>query len=40
MAIEEVSTPGVTAFYPMAQLPDGSWRIDGCYLEPSDENQV
>ncbi len=29
-----------TAFYPMTQLPDGSWRIDGCYLEPSDENQV
>jgi hypothetical protein len=28
------------AFYPMTQLPDGSWRIDGCYLEPSDEHQV
>ena len=22
----------VTAFYPMTQLPDGTWRIDGCYL--------
>ncbi|MBS0538185.1 MAG: DUF4864 domain-containing protein [Proteobacteria bacterium] len=29
-----------TAFYPMARLPDGSWRIDGCYLEAADENQV
>jgi hypothetical protein len=28
------------AFYPMTQLPDGTWRIDGCYLEPTDENQV
>ncbi len=23
----------VTAFYPMTQLPDGTWRIDGCYLQ-------
>ena len=30
----------VTAFYPMTQLPDGTWRIDGCYLEPTDENSV
>jgi hypothetical protein len=22
----------VTALYVMTQLPDGSWRIDGCYL--------
>ena len=28
------------AFYPMTRLPDGSWRIDGCYLEPSDDHQV
>lgn len=30
----------VTAFYPMMQLPDGSWRINGCYLEAPDEHQV
>lgn len=30
----------VTAFYPMTQLPDGSWRINGCYLEAPDEHQV
>ena len=29
-----------TAFYPMTQLPDGSWRIDGCYLEAAEDNQV
>lgn len=29
-----------TAFYPMTRLPDGSWRIDGCYLKAADENQV
>jgi hypothetical protein len=28
------------AYYPMARLPDGTWRIDGCYLEAADENQV
>jgi hypothetical protein len=30
----------VTAFYPMTQLPDGTWRIDGCYLQAPDEHQV
>lgn len=28
------------AFYPMTQLPDGSWRIDGCYLQAPDEHQA
>ncbi|MEI6202440.1 MAG: DUF4864 domain-containing protein [Enhydrobacter sp.] len=28
------------AFYPMTQLPDGTWRIDGCYLEASEEHQA
>jgi hypothetical protein len=30
----------VTAFYPMTQLPDGSWRIDGCYLQTPEEHQA
>src|SRR4051812_43246584 len=30
----------VTAFYPMTQLPDGSWRIDGCFLQAPDEHQA
>ena len=30
----------VTAIYPMTQLPDGSWRIDGCYLQAPDEHQA
>jgi hypothetical protein len=30
----------VTAFYPMTQLPDGSWRIDGCYLQAPDQHQA
>jgi hypothetical protein len=30
----------VTAFYPMTQLPDGSWRIDGCYLQAPEEHQA
>jgi len=30
----------VTAFYPMTQLPDGSWRINGCYLKAPDEHQA
>ena len=30
----------VTAFYPMTQLPDGSWRINGCYLKAADEHQA
>jgi hypothetical protein len=29
-----------SAFYPMTQLPDGTWRIDGCYLEPAEEHQA
>jgi len=30
----------VTAYYPMTHLPDGSWRIDGCYLQAPDEHQA
>ncbi|TAJ96118.1 MAG: DUF4864 domain-containing protein [Reyranella sp.] len=30
----------VTAFYPMAQQPDGSWRIEGCTLQAPDEHQA
>jgi Domain of unknown function (DUF4864) len=30
----------VTAFYPMTQLPDGSWRINGCFLQAPDEHQA
>ena len=30
----------VTAFYPMVKLPDGSWRIDGCYLQAPEEHQA
>ena len=30
----------VTAFYPMAQQPDGSWRIEGCYLKAPEEHQA
>lgn len=30
----------VTAFYPMMRLPDGRWRIDGCYLRRSDTPQT
>ncbi len=30
----------VIANYPMVKQPDGTWRIDGCFLEPLDENQV
>ena len=29
-----------TAFYPMTRLPDGSWRIDGCYLQAPDDHQA
>jgi len=29
-----------TAWYPMMQLPDGTWRIDGCYLEAADDYQT
>ncbi len=30
----------VTAIYPMTQLPDGSWRINGCYLQAPEEHQA
>ena len=30
----------VTAFYPMTQMPNGSWRINGCYLNAADEHQA
>jgi len=30
----------VTAYYPMIQLPDGSWRINGCFLQAPDEHQA
>ena len=30
----------VTALYPMTRLPDGSWRIDGCYLQAPEEHQA
>jgi hypothetical protein len=28
------------AFYPMTRLPDGTWRIDGCYLQAPEEHQA
>jgi hypothetical protein len=30
----------VTAFYPMTQLPDGTWRINGCFLKAPEEHQA
>jgi len=30
----------VTAFYPMTQQPDGSWRIEGCTLQAPDDHQA
>lgn len=30
----------VTAFYPMVQLPDGTWRIDGCFLQAPEDHQA
>jgi hypothetical protein len=30
----------VTAFYPMVQLPDGTWRINGCFLQAPEEHQA
>ena len=30
----------VTAYYPMTQLPDGTWRINGCYLQAPEEHQA
>jgi hypothetical protein len=25
----------VVALFPMVQMPDGSWRVDGCVLVPA-----
>ena len=30
----------VIAYYPMTQLPDGSWRINGCFLQAPEEHQA
>ena len=30
----------VTAYYPMTRLPDGSWRINGCFLQAPEEHQA
>ena len=30
----------VIAIYPMRQLPDGSWRIDGCFLQAPEQHQA
>ena len=30
----------VTAFYPMTPLPDGTWRINGCYLQAPEDHQA
>lgn len=30
----------VTAYYPMVRLPDGTWRINGCYLKAPEDNQA
>jgi hypothetical protein len=30
----------VIAVYPMTRLPDGSWRIDGCFLKAPQEHQA
>lgn len=30
----------VTAFYPMTQLPDGTWRINGCYLQTPEDHSA
>ena len=30
----------VTAIYPMRRLPDGTWRIDGCYLQAPEQHQA
>lgn len=30
----------VTAIYVMTQLPDGTWRVDGCYLQAPNPNQA
>ncbi len=30
----------VIAVYPMRRLPDGTWRIDGCFLQAPQQHQV
>ena len=30
----------VTAVYIMTRLPDGTWRIDGCYLKAPEQHQA
>ena len=30
----------VIAYYPMRQLPDGSWRVDGCFLKAPEEHSA
>ena len=30
----------VTAFYPMSRQADGTWRIEGCYLQAPEEPQA
>jgi hypothetical protein len=30
----------VQAFYPMTRLPDGTWRINGCYLKASESPEA
>lgn len=30
----------VTAYYPMVRLPDGTWRIDGCFLQAPEDHQA
>jgi hypothetical protein len=30
----------VVAVYPMKRLPDGTWRIDGCFLKAPQEHQA
>ena len=30
----------VTAYYPMTRQSDGTWRIDGCYLQAPEEHQA
>ena len=30
----------VTAYYPMTRLPDGTWRINGCFLQAPEEHQA
>ena len=34
--ILDQNNDSVIALYPMEQQPDGSWRIDGCYLTETD----